>query len=78
MSALTKELKVRITADANGLKGALNGICNDINIEGCLSQIDSTTCIECKSNYILNKGKCIKQEGERNWAHNTPHICVSL
>ena len=31
MSALTKELKVRITADANGLKGALNGICNDIS-----------------------------------------------
>ena len=31
MSSLTKELKVRITADANGLKGALNGICNDIS-----------------------------------------------
>ena len=31
MSALTKELKVRITADTNGLKGALNGICNDIS-----------------------------------------------
>ena len=31
MSALTKELKVRITADVNGLKGALNGICNDIS-----------------------------------------------
>ena len=34
MSALTKELKVRITADANGLKGALNGICNDISKVG--------------------------------------------
>ena len=31
MSALTKELKVRITADASGLKGALNGICGDIS-----------------------------------------------
>ena len=31
MSALTKELKVKITADANGLKGALNGICKDID-----------------------------------------------
>ena len=31
MSALTKELKVRITADTNGLKGALNGISNDIS-----------------------------------------------
>ena len=31
MSALTKELKVRITADVNGLKGALNGICKDID-----------------------------------------------
>ena len=30
MSALTKELKVRITADTNGLKGALNGINSDI------------------------------------------------
>ena len=34
MSALTKELKVRITADANGLKGALNGISNDISKVG--------------------------------------------
>ena len=34
MSALTKELKVRITADVNGLKGALNGICNDISKVG--------------------------------------------
>ena len=31
MSALTKELKVRITADANGLKGVLNGISDDIS-----------------------------------------------
>ena len=31
MSTLTKELKVRITADANGLKGALNGVSNDIS-----------------------------------------------
>ena len=31
MSALTKELKVRITADTNGLKGALNGISKDIS-----------------------------------------------
>ena len=31
MSALTKELKVRITADANGLKGALNGISDDVS-----------------------------------------------
>ena len=31
MSTLTKELKVKITADANGLKGALNGISNDIS-----------------------------------------------
>ena len=30
MSTLTKELKVRITADTNGLKGALNGINSDI------------------------------------------------
>ena len=34
MSALTKELKVRITADANGLKGALNGISDDISKVG--------------------------------------------
>ena len=34
MSALPKELKVRITADTNGLKGALNGICNDISYVG--------------------------------------------
>jgi phage tail tape measure protein, TP901 family len=34
VSSLTKELKVRITADANGLKGALNGICNDISKVG--------------------------------------------
>ena len=31
MSTLTKELKVKITADANGLKGALNGISKDIS-----------------------------------------------
>ena len=31
MSTLTKELKVKITADANGLKGALNGISSDIS-----------------------------------------------
>lgn len=30
MSSLTKELKVRISADANGLKGALNGISKDV------------------------------------------------
>ena len=30
MSTLTKELKVKISADANGLKGALNGINSDI------------------------------------------------
>ena len=34
MSTLTKELKVRITADANGLKGALNGISSDISKVG--------------------------------------------
>ena len=34
MSTLTKELKVRITADANGLKGALNGISKDISTVG--------------------------------------------
>ena len=31
MSSLTKELKVRITADTNGLRGALNGISSDIS-----------------------------------------------
>ena len=31
MSALVKELKVRISADTNGLKGALNGISGDIS-----------------------------------------------
>lgn len=31
MSTLTKELKVKITADANGLKGALNSISSDIS-----------------------------------------------
>jgi TP901 family phage tail tape measure protein len=31
LSTLTKELKVKITADANGLKGALNGISKDIS-----------------------------------------------
>ena len=31
MSSLTKELKVRITADTNGLRGALNGINSDIS-----------------------------------------------
>ena len=31
MSTLTKELKVKITADANGLKGVLNGISKDIS-----------------------------------------------
>ena len=31
MSTLTKELKVKITADANGLKGALNSISKDIS-----------------------------------------------
>ena len=34
MSTLTKELKVKITADANGLKGALNGISSDISKVG--------------------------------------------
>ena len=34
LSTLTKELKVRITADANGLKGALNGISSDISKVG--------------------------------------------
>ena len=34
MSSLTKELKVKISADANGLKGALNGISNDISKVG--------------------------------------------
>ena len=34
MSTLTKELKVKISADANGLKGALNGISNDISKVG--------------------------------------------
>ena len=34
MSTLTKELKVKITADANGLKGALNGISDDISKVG--------------------------------------------
>ena len=34
LSALTKELKVRITADANGLKGALNAISSDISKVG--------------------------------------------
>ena len=31
LSTLTKELKVRISADANGLKGALNSISSDIS-----------------------------------------------
>ena len=31
LSALVKELKVRISADTNGLKGALNGISGDIS-----------------------------------------------
>ena len=31
MSTITKELKVKITADANGLKGALNSISSDIS-----------------------------------------------
>ena len=34
MSNLIKELKVKITADANGLKGALNGISGDISKVG--------------------------------------------
>lgn len=34
MSALTKELKVKISADANGLKGALNNISKDISKVG--------------------------------------------
>ena len=31
MRTLTKELKVKISADANGLIGALNGVSNDIS-----------------------------------------------
>ena len=34
MSTLTKELKVKISADANGLKGALNNISKDISKVG--------------------------------------------